>query len=142
MQKPGSYDDIIHLPHHTSKTRPRMPVIDRAAQFSPFAALTGYDAVIQETARLTDRPAELDESRKAILNEKLQLLLETAAELPEAAITYFAPDSRKDGGAYVRAVGRVAKVDAVRGVVVLADGTSIEFSQIYEIESGSFRDPD
>lgn len=142
MQKPGFYDDIIHLPHHTSATRPRMPAIDRAAQFSPFAALTGYDAVIQETARLTDRPAELDESRKAMLNEKLQLLLETAVEKPETVITYFVPDSRKDGGAYVRAAGRVAKVDTVRGVVVLADGTSIEFSKIYEIESGSFCDLD
>lgn len=141
-EKHGSYDDIIHLPHHTSATRPRMSAEARAAQFSPFAALTGYDAVIQETARLTDRPAELADSKKAILNEKLQLLLETAGEYPEVAVTFFTLDDRKSGGAYVSTSGSVEKVDEHRRVLVLTDGTMIGFEQIYEIESGLFRDLD
>ncbi len=141
-EKKHPYDDILYLPHHTSATRPRMPALDRAAQFSPFAALTGYDDVIQETARLTDRPADLDENRKEFLNEKLQMLAEMIEERPEITLTYFEPDERKTGGAYVSVTGRVEKLDEIRCVLVLKDGTAVSFSQIYELESGRFHSLD
>lgn len=131
-----SYDDIINLPHHVSPTRPKMSMANRAAQFSPFAALSGYDAAIAETARQTDRYVEPEEERAAQLNEQLQRL----AELPEAGktatVTYFVPDKRKSGGAYVRATVRVKQVDPHRQALVLADGTTIPFHLIYEIQGG------
>ena len=128
------YDDIIHLPHHVSPTRPRMSVADRAAQFSPFAALTGYDAAVKETARLTDEQIELDENSKTILNEKLQMILERLGEQIEVQITYFRPDSRKSGGAYVTATGVVKKIDTYERSVIMADGTKILIDRIYEID--------
>ena len=91
----GAYDDIIHLPHHVSQTRPRMSAADRAAQFSPFAALTGYGAAVTEAGRLTDQRIELTESEKETLNERLLLLREQLAEPPEVTITYFQPDEKK-----------------------------------------------
>lgn len=103
----GAHDDIIDLPHPTSATHPRMSMIDRAAQFSPFAALTGHGAAIEETARLTDQRIELTEDKKAVLDKKLHLLLETSGE---GTFTYFLPDKRKDGGAYVTTVGTVKKL--------------------------------
>ena len=105
-----SYEDILNLPHHVSETRPRMSMEDRAAQFSPFAALTGYDAAIAETARRTDRFVPLEEDRKAVLNGKLQLLAELQDTRPEIALTYFEPDERKPGGVYRRITGRVKRV--------------------------------
>lgn len=128
----GAYDDIIHLPHPTSARHPRMPMIDRAAQFSPFAALVGHGAAIEETARLTDRKIELTEDEKALLDEKLRLLLETGGE---GVFTYYLPDERKDGGAYVTAEGAVKKVDPLAGRVILADGSSIPIEDILEIET-------
>lgn len=98
------YDDIINLPHHTSVSRPHMSAHDRAAQFSPFAALTGYGSAIAETARLTDARVELDEYTKADLNEKLCIMQERIAQQPEVSITYFQPDKVKTGGAYITAV--------------------------------------
>ena len=139
MKEDHSYDDIIHLPHHVSEVRPRMSTLDRAAQFSSFAALTGYDAVIRETGRRTDAPPELDESRKAMLNEQLQLLLEMLETRPEVTVTWFVPDERKAGGACVSATGRVERLDAVRGILVLGDGTEIDFPRICALESGVFR---
>lgn len=128
----GAYDDIIHLPHPTSARHPRMPMIDRAAQFSPFAALVGHGAAIEETARLTDRKIELTEDEKTLLDEKLRLLLETGGE---GVFTYYLPDERKDGGAYVTAEGAVKKVDPLAGRVILADGSSIPIEDILEIET-------
>lgn len=104
----GAYDDIINLPHPNSAKHPRMSMIDRAAQFSPFATLTGHGAAIEETARLTDRRIELTEEEKTVLDEKLRLLLETGGE---GMITYFLPDERKDGGAYVAKLGTIKKID-------------------------------
>ena len=92
-----SYDDILHLPHHVSATHPQMPVSERAAQFSPFAALTGHQKAIKEAARLTDEKIELDENSKTILDQKLQNLLEYSVDPPEATVTYFQKDSKKDG---------------------------------------------
>ena len=114
------YDDIIHLPHHVSKTRPQMAVSDRAAQFSPFAALTGHDAAIKETARLTEKRVELDEYIKEAINRKLQIIVDRIKEHPEIVVTYFKPDEKKDGGAYVTAAGMAKKIDQYQRVVIMA----------------------
>jgi hypothetical protein len=127
------YDDIIHLPHHQSETRPRMSRWDRAAQFSPFAALTGHGAAIREAARLTHPQMELDEDEKAALDEKLRVLVEQIDQHPEVTITYFQPDERKDGGAYVTVTGTLKKVDAVERTIVFLDGTSIGISAVVDI---------
>lgn len=136
------YDDMLDLPHHVSSERPHMSRIDRAAQFSPFAALTGYDAAVRETARLTQPRIELDENRKSALNRKLQRLLEVLDERPEAAITYYVPDERKDGGSYVRVTGRIKKIDTYERTVVMTDRTVIPIDQICGIESSWFQDMD
>ncbi len=130
----GAYDDIIHLPHHVSATHPHMTIIDRAAQFSPFAALTGYDAAIKETARLTDGRIELDESMKDALNDKLQIIADRLKEHPEIAVSYFQPDAKKSGGAYVTAAGPVKKIDDYERVVVMTDGTAIPIDEIISID--------
>ena len=128
----GKYDDIMDLPHHVSATRPQMPMIDRAAQFQPFQALSGYGAAIQETARFTGEKVELTEDEKAVLNEKLRLL----ADIGEAAVfTYFLPDGKKSGGACITTVGNLKKLDPVEQRVILADGTPIPIADILEIES-------
>ena len=95
----GNYDDIIDLPHHVSSTRPRMPMIDRAAQFQPFRALTGYEDAVRETARLTDRRIELTEEEKARLDAALQRLMDSISSRPQVSVTWFQPDKRKAGGA-------------------------------------------
>lgn len=127
----GAYDDIINLPHPTSSRRPRMSMADRAAQFSPFAALVGHGAAIEETARLTDRKIELTEDEKNLLDEKLHLLLETGGE---GVFTYYLPDERKDGGAYVTAEGAVKKVDPLERRVILKSGTAIPIGDILEVK--------
>ena len=132
------YDDIIDLPRHQSVTRPRMSRINRAAQFAPFAALTGYEAAIQETGRLTDMHIELDESRKAILSEKILLLALHLYDQPEVTITFFEPDKKKSGGAYLSVTGRVSKIDEYSRTIFLEQGTSIPIDQIFEVESPMF----
>lgn len=111
MRMNNRYDEIINLPHHVSKTRPQMPMSDRAAQFAPFAALTGYESAIKETGRLTDEKIELDEESLTALDMKYQLLMEALDDAPEVTITYFQPDERKAGGKYITATGAVKKVD-------------------------------
>ncbi len=135
----GKYDDIIHLPHPTSLKHPRMSMQDRAAQFSPFRALTGYEDAVRETARITGQRIELDEKEIASLNIKLRLLLEQIEDFPEVAITYFVPDTRKDGGEYMTAIGRLKKLDDYKKEIVLLDGKHIPLSDIYEIESVLFQ---
>lgn len=134
----GKYDDIINLPHHTSSKRPRMSMIDRAAQFSPFAALTGYDAAVKETARLTDRRIELDEYSKAALDERLRLVQEHLKEYPEVTITYFQPDDRKDGGAYLSITGSVKKIDTYEKCIVMMDKQKIPIDEIFVIDGDIF----
>lgn len=136
MTKP--YEDIINLPHHTSKSRPHMSAHDRAAQFSPFAALTGYDAAITETARLTGKRVELDEYSKADLNERLNLIQDHLDEQPEVSITYFQSDKKKTGGAYITATGRAKKIDEYERTVVMQDATKIPIDEIIAIEGGMF----
>ena len=125
----GPYDDIIGLPHPNSERHPRMPMANRAAQFSPFAALTGYDDAVKETARLTDGKIELTEEEKSILDGRLQLL----APGESASITYFQPDGRKRGGAYVTVSGVVKRVDAAAREVVLTDGKRIPVDGVLEV---------
>lgn len=138
----GKYDDIIHLPHHVSTKHPQMPALDRAAQFSPFAALTGYETAIAETARLVDRRIELDENRKEELDEKLQMAREQLALEPEIAVTYFVPDAKKDGGAYVQTIGIIKKLDDIGQRIIMKDGTVIPICDIYGLESSIFRSVD
>ena len=126
----GPYDDIIDLPHPTSERHPRMPMANRAAMFSPFAALTGYDAAVKETARLTDAKVDLTEDEKAILNAKLQLL--TPGE--SVAITYFQPDAKKQGGVYLTASGEIKRVDGTAREIVLMDGRRITIDDILEVQ--------
>lgn len=133
-----AYDDIIDLPHHVSTTHPHMAAIDRAAQFSPFAALTGYDAAIKETTRLTDERVELDESMKDALSNKLQIIADRLKEQPEIAITYFQPDGKKNGGTYVTAVSAAKKIDNYERVVVMSDGIVIPIDEIISIDGKIF----
>lgn len=135
----NAYDDIIHLSHPTSKRHPRMPISDRAAIFSPFAALTGHGAAIEETARLTQKRIELDEDSKAMLDLKQHLLSEIIVQQPEVTITWFQPDRRKDGGSYVTTTGRLKKVDVIERFIVLMDGTKIPLHDILNIESEWFQ---
>lgn len=135
---PHRYDDIINLPHPTSNRHPRMPLYDRAAQFSPFAALTGHDAAIKETARLTDEKLELDEEVKARLNEKLQIIKENIGTDVTVFITYFVPDEKKSGGTYASCTGSVKRMDAYEHRIIMNDNTVIPIEQIYEVESDYF----
>ena len=131
----NKYDDIINLPHHTSATRQRMSISDRAAQFAPFAALTGYDGVIEETARLTDdEDAQSDESTE-ILNRKLRLLNDLADEHPYVEITFFVPDERKRGGRYETIYGYLKLVDTIENCIILMDKRRISFDKIRSIDS-------
>lgn len=116
------YDDIIHLPHHVSKTRPQMSMMDRAAQFSPFAALTGYDAAIKETGRLTDEKIELGEETKAVLDRKQRYLSDMISVQPEITVTYFLPDERKSGGTYLSVTGKLKRIDEYERMMILTDG--------------------
>ena len=130
----SEYDDIIHLPHHVSRIHPQMSMEDRAAQFSPFAALTGYDAAIAETARLTDQRVELDEYERQALNEKLQFISEHLKDHPKISITYFVPDERKNGGSYQTITGSVKRINAVNGVIQMTDRQCIPIADVFSIE--------
>ena len=134
----GKYDEIMGLPHHVSKTRPQMPMSDRAAQFAPFAALTGYDSAIKETGRLTDERIELDVEALSALDMKYQLLMEALDEAPEVTITYFQPDERKACGKYVSAVGAVKKIDDFERRITMRDGTRIPMDDVLSIDGELF----
>ena len=134
-----TYGDIIHLPHHVSVTHPHMSLYDRAAQFMPFKALTGYEDDIAEETRLTEQRIELSEGEREALDQRLQLIGELhPQEHPEVTVTYFRPDARKDGGAYLTVTGRVRKLDPIEGVMALVDGRKIPFGDIYKIEGEFF----
>ena len=115
------YDDVIWRQHPTSKKHPRMSRMNRAAQFAPFAALTGYEESIKETARLTDHRIELSEYEIEELNAKLNFIQEHIKERPEVTITYFQPDERKEGGVYITATGKVRRIDEANKVLVFED---------------------
>lgn len=138
----GSYDDIINLPHHVSASRPRMSALDRAAQFSPFAALTGYDDAVKETARLTDERVELDESSKVALNERLLMIQGQLDDQPQVSIIYFQPDDKKAGGTYITATGCVKKIDEYERTAAMKDGTKISIDDIIKIDGDLFNSTD
>ena len=129
----NNYNDIINLPHHESKKYKRMPTINRAAQFTPFAALTGYEDAIEETGRLTTERKEIDEYLKAEINDKLSFLAHSLETAPKVSITYYVPDLRKDGGEYVTRAGKVEKVDSNKRIVVL-NGEEINIADITDID--------
>lgn len=129
----SDYDDIINLPHHQSKNHPHMSMHDRAAQFAPFAALTGYDDAIKEARRLTDSKPELDENQLEELDQKLADLMTRIEEHPEVTITYFEPDDNKDGVEYIAYDGRLSKIDYVRKALIFEDNKTISLSDILKI---------
>ena len=135
----GKYNDILHLPHPTSAKHPRMPISDRAAIFSPFAALTGHGNAIRETARLTDQRIELDEDTRAELDLKQQILADKIDERPEVSVVWFRPDEKKDGGKYVTTTGQLKKVDDIERTLRVADGTTIPLDDVLELRSDCFR---
>ena len=135
MRDNHKYDDIINMPHHVSTTHPQMPLHDRAAQFSPFAALTGHEDAIKEAARLTDEWMEPDDDRKSELNGKLQELLARIGEKPPVTVTYFIPDEQKAGGTYVTVTGKLKKINEYDRMLVLEDGLTIACDRICDIEN-------
>lgn len=139
----NGYEDIIDLPHHVSARHPQMPLPNRAAQFAPFAALSGHDEAIKETARLTDSWAELDEEQKEKLDKQLQMLLaemrKAPARMPEITVTYFQPDARKDGGSYLSLSGSIKRIDE-RRQILFTDGTALPMDNIISIEGDLFKD--
>lgn len=129
----GKYDDIIDLPHHTSPRHPRMQVRDRAAQFAPFSALTGYGDAIDETVRVTDGKVELSEDAKALLDLKQRLLMERIDSRPEITVTYFEPDKRKAGGTYQTITAKLKRINETERVLVFTDGMHISTDAIVAI---------
>ena len=140
MTEKSPYDDIIRLPHHVSKVHPQMPLRDRAAQFSPFAALVGYEDIIDETARRTTPKRELDESEKAGLDRKLGVIASRLKrnEKPAVEIEFFVSDKLKDGGEYVFRSGLVVKLSRVEKTLTLADGTKVKFEDLAGVEIKSY----
>ena len=134
-----NYDDMINMPCPTSQRHPRMPRADRAAQFAPFAALTGYDAAIDETGRLTDQKIDISEDMREKLDLKQNFLSDIIDEQPEISVTYFVPDQKKSGGAYVTLNGRLKQIDEYEQLIMLTDGKKIPIQEVYSIESDLFR---
>ncbi len=132
------YADILNLPHHISKKHPRMSMHDRAAQFSPFSALTGYGEVISETARWTDEMADLDENCKAGLDQKLFLIMSKQEEKPRVTITYFRKDQQKAGGFYETMEGIIKKIDVHENTIVLESLEQVKIEDIIDIDSALF----
>ena len=132
------YNDIINMPHHVSNNRPQMSMRDRAAQFAPFAALTGYDDAVRETARQTNQKIELLDEQVAILNEKILFLIEKIKDNLEITITYFIPDKKKEGGAYATVKGIVKKIDEYNKLIILNDGREIMMDSIFDLQGDIF----
>ena len=129
----GKYDDIINLPHHISSKHLRLSMEQRAAQFAPFAALTGYGDSIKETARLTDNRIELNEEEKENINIKLQELKSKISTMPQVTITYFVPDVKMAGGEYITKMNRLKKIDEYKKTIILDDKTIIPINEVIEI---------
>lgn len=132
------YSDIINMPHHVSNNRPQMSMRDRAAQFAPFAALTGYDDAVRETARQTNQKIELLDEQVAILNEKILFLIEKIKDNLEITITYFIPDKKKEGGAYTTVKGIVKKIDEYNKLIIMNDGREIMMDSIFDLQGDVF----
>lgn len=138
MNNMKKYENIIDLPHHTSDKRPRMSRENRAAQFSPFAALTGYNAEINETARLTDEKLELSEDRINDINTKLQIIMDNIDEYPEVTVEYFVPDEKKSGGSYIKIIGNIRRIDEHERILIMKDNHTVPIDDIYSIDGKIF----
>lgn len=136
----SKYDDIINHPHFQSIKRPHMSNHDRAAQFAPFATLTGYDESVREAARWTDEKIELGDVRTEAVNKRLNFLVEHLGEMPYVVITHFIPDAKKAGGSYQTAEGQLKKVDEYEHRIVFTDKRMISFDDILNIECDLFPD--
>ena len=132
------YEDIVNLPRHISKVHPQATMTDRAARFSPFAAISGYEDMVKEAARVTEERIDITDATKELLNEKLNMIVEFLDEEPEVTITYFEPDKKKDGGAYISITGTVKKIDEYERIVLMTDEKKIKIDEIYAIESDLF----
>lgn len=130
----SNYDDIINLPHHESKVHPKMTLYNRSAQFAPFAALTGYDDAIVETARLTDKRINIDESLKEVINKKLQKIESISSKLPLIEVTFFVKDKKKNGGSYTTISGNVKRIDIDNSLIVLTNKSKIPISEIINVK--------
>lgn len=135
-----NYDDIINLPHYEPKGHPRMSMESRAAQFAPFAALTGYEDAVKETARITDKRIEIDEGLKIIINNKLQVILDNIKYKPKVTFTYFVYDKKKSGGKYINVTGNISKIDKINNNVILTDKTRIPINEIINITGYLFKE--
>lgn len=135
----NKYKDIINLPHHISKNHPRMTLENRAAQFAPFSALTGYAEKIKETARITDKQIELDEGLKSILNYKLNIIQENIKSKPQVIITYFIKDQRKSGGTYQTINIKIKKIDEINKIITDESNNKINIDNIIDIKSNIFK---
>lgn len=129
----NNYEDIIYLNHLISMKHPRMSIENRAAQFAPFAALTGYGEAVKETARITDKRIEIDEGLKNVINEKLKLIEKDISNRPKVTITYFVYDDKKSGGKYIKKIGNVKKIDLVKHLLIMIDKTKIPIKEIIDI---------
>lgn len=139
MKYDRQYDDIINLPHHISNKHPQMSLYARSAQFAPFAALTGYEEAVKETARETNERIDIEDELKSILDGKLEIILEQIKNHPEISITYFIADTKKDGGEYVTVTGLVKKVDLYNQYIYLVDNTEIPINEIIDISGDIFK---
>ena len=138
MAKKFPYEDIVNLPPHISKKHPQPSMMDRAARFAPFAAITGYEEMVLEEARVTEDRIDLDEETLSLLNEKLSMIQEFLYEEPQIKITYFEPDKKKSGGAYVSVTGIVKRIDEYEHIVIMTDGKKIRIEDIFALESDLF----
>ena len=138
MAEKFPYEDIVNLPPHISKRHPQPSMMDRAARFAPFAAITGYEEMVLEEARVTEERIDLDEGALALLNEKLNMIQEFLDEEPEVTITYFEPDKKKSGGAYQSVIGTVKRIDEYERLVIMNDGKKIRIEEIYNLQSELF----
>lgn len=135
----SKYEVLLSMPHHVSKSRPQMSAHDRAAQFSPFAALTGYDGVLQETGRVTEQRIDLTEEQKAVLDHRIRWLVGQVNSHPAVSITYFVKDVRKEGGAYLTHSGKIRKIQEYERLLVLEDGIQIPIDDILRVEAEHFQ---
>lgn len=134
----NDYSDIMDHPHYQSKKRPHMSMYDRAAQFSPFAALTGYEGIVSEAARFTNERVELGDKEKDILNAKLQIIGEHIKEHPELELTYFQKDKKKTGGAYLKKTAQIKRIDDLERIMYFTDGTNLPMDDITDMQGEIF----
>lgn len=132
------YEDIVNLSPHISKKHPQPTMLERAARFAPFAAITGYEEMVLEEARITEERIELDEVALAMLNEKLNIIHDSLNSEPVIQITYFEPDKKKSGGAYISVTGTVKRIDEYERLVIMSDGKKIRIDEIFGLESSLF----